>query len=128
MIYGYARVSTKSQLENNSLEEQESSILEKYPNAIVNKEQFTGSKIDRPIFGELVCKLDEGDTLVVTKLDRFCRSTEEGLQCIKELRGRGVNIHILNMGLIEDTPIGELIITNLLAFAQFERAMIVERT
>ena len=41
---------------------------------------------------------------------------------------RGVKIHILNMGLIEDTPMGRLIVTNLLAFAEFERAMIIERT
>ena len=41
---------------------------------------------------------------------------------------KGVKIHILNMGLIEDTPMGKLIVTNLLAFAEFERAMIIERT
>ena len=41
---------------------------------------------------------------------------------------RGVKIHILNMGLIENTPIGKLIVTNLLAFAEFERAMIIEHT
>ena len=39
-----------------------------------------------------------------------------------------VKIHILNMGLIENTPVGKLIVTNLLAFAEFERAMIIERT
>ena len=128
MIYGYCRVSSKGQLDNNSLEEQEQEILKKYPTAMISKEQFTGAKIDRPIFNDIIDKLSDGDTLVVTKLDRFCRSTEEGLRCIKELRNKGVSIHILNMGLIEDTPMGELIITNLLAFAQFERAMIVERT
>lgn len=41
---------------------------------------------------------------------------------------KGVKIHILNIGLIENTPIGKLIVTNLLAFAEFERAMIIERT
>ena len=41
---------------------------------------------------------------------------------------KGIKIHILNMGLIEDTPMGRLIVTNLLAFAEFERAMIIERT
>ena len=66
--------------------------------------------------------------LVVTKLDRFCRSTDEGLKVIKNLQQRKVDIHIMNMGLIENTPMGELIVTNLLAFAQFERAMILERT
>lgn len=44
------------------------------------------------------------------------------------LMNKGVKIHILNMGLIEDTPMGRLIVTNLLAFAEFERVMIIERT
>ena len=44
------------------------------------------------------------------------------------LVNKGVKIHILNMGLIENTPMGRLIVTNLLAFAEFERAMIIERT
>lgn len=128
MIYGYCRVSSKGQLDGNGLEAQKNEILEKYPNAEIVQEQFTGKTTERPQFLELISKLKENDTLVVTKLDRFCRSTDEGLQLIKELQNRKVDIHILNMGLIEKTPMGELIVTNLLAFAQFERAMIIERT
>lgn len=128
MIYGYCRVSSKGQLDGNGLEAQKNEILEKYPNAEIVQEQFTGKTTERPQFLELISKLKENDTLVVTKLDRFCRSTDEGLQLIKDLQSRKVDIHILNMGLIENTPMGELIVTNLLAFAQFERAMIIERT
>ncbi|MDB8545797.1 recombinase family protein [Turicibacter sanguinis] len=128
MIYGYCRVSSKGQLDGNSLEGQKEEILNKYSNAIIYQEQFTGKTTDRPIFNDLIQKLQKGDTLVVTKLDRFCRSTDEGLKVIKDLQKRGVDIHIMNMGLIENTPMGELIVTNLLAFAQFERAMILERT
>ena len=58
----------------------------------------------------------------------FFRSVKEGLGYIDELLAKGVRIHILNMGLIEDTPMGRLMVTNLLAFAEFERAMILERT
>ncbi len=128
MNYGYIRVSTKAQLDNNSFEQQEKEILERYPNAEIYKEQFTGSSIDRPVFNKLLNKLQKNDTLVVTKLDRFCRTTKEGLGLIDELSNRGIRIHILNMGLIEDTPMGKLIVTNLLAFAEFERSMIIERT
>lgn len=128
MIYGYVRVSSKSQLDNNSLEQQEQEILKEYPNAIIVKEQFTAKSIHRPKFNWLLGRLKENDKLVVTKLDRFCRSTSEGLKCISELQARGVKIHILNMGLIEDSAMGQLIVTNLLAFAEFERAMIIERT
>lgn len=128
MIYGYARVSTKGQLDNNSLEQQEKEILERYADAEIYKEQFTGTSTDRPVFNRVIDKLDKGDMLVCTKLDRFCRTTKEGLELIDILMDKGVRVHILNMGLIEDTPMGRLIITNLLAFAEFERNMIVERT
>lgn len=127
-VIGYCRVSTKGQLDGNSLEQQREEILRKYSNAKVFEEQYTAKTTDRPIFNEVMAMLEEGDTLVVTKLDRFCRDVSEGLEAIKELKSRGINIHILNMGLIEDTPMGTLIVTNLLAFAEFERSIITERT
>lgn len=65
---------------------------------------------------------------MVTKLDRFCRTVTEGLRYVEELHRRGVIIHILNMGLVEDTPVGKMLLTNLFTFAEFERAMIIERT
>lgn len=125
--YGYGRVSTLGQRDGNSLEEQARQIKERYPDAVIIEEAYSGAK-ERPIFNSLLAKLVEGDTLVVTKLDRFCRSVKEGLGYIDELLAKGVRIHILNMGLIEDTPMGRLMVTNLLAFAEFERAMILERT
>ena len=126
-IIGYCRVSTKGQLEGNSLEEQKNKILERYRTARIVEESYSGAK-DRPLFSEVIEELEDGDTLVVTKLDRFCRTTKEGLEYIDILMSKGVRIHILNMGLIEDTAIGRLIVTNLLAFFEFERAMIIERT
>ena len=125
--YGYGRVSTLGQKDGNSLEEQSRQIKERYPDAVIIEEAYSGAK-DRPIFNKLLSELQDGDTLVVTKLDRFCRSVKEGLGYIDELLAKGVRIHILNMGLIEDTPMGRLMVTNLLAFAEFERAMILERT
>lgn len=126
-IIGYCRVSTKGQLDGNSIEEQSKKILDRYSNAEIIEESYSGAK-ERPIFNEVLNTLEKGDTLVVTKLDRFCRTTKEGLEYIDNLMNKGVKIHILNMGLIEDTPMGRLIVTNLLAFAEFERAMIIERT
>ena len=78
-IYGYCRVSSKGQLDGNSLEGQKEEILARYSNAIIYQEQFTGKTVDRPVFKELLSLLNKGDMLVVTKLDRFCRSTDEGL-------------------------------------------------
>lgn len=127
MIYGYCRVSTKGQLGGNSIEEQTTTITAQYAGAEIITESYSGAK-ERPIFNSLLARLCENDILVVTKLDRFCRTTKEGLTYIDDLLNRGIKIHILNMGLIENTPMGRLIVTNLLAFAEFERAMIIERT
>lgn len=128
MIIGYARVSTAGQKANgNSLEDQQRIIWSNYPAIEIVSEAYSGAK-DREKFNGVLKRLNKGDTLVVTKLDRFCRKTKEGLEYIDSLMNRGVKIHILNMGLIEDTPMGRLIVTNLLAFAEFERAMILERT
>ncbi|CAH2212594.1 recombinase family protein [Tepidibacter aestuarii] len=127
MIYGYARVSTKGQLDGNSIEEQREKILKEYPEAIIKEESYSGEK-ERFIFNEILKELKDGDKLVVTKLDRFCKTTKEGLEYIDRLRSKNVKIHILNMRWIDNTPIGRLIVTNLLAFSEFERAMIIERT
>lgn len=123
MKYGYARVSTVHQ----DLEAQ-IQALEKEGCDIIYKEKFTGTKKDRPEFQKLLSVLEEGDTLVVTKLDRFARSAADGMEIIKRLFERGIKVHVLNMGLVEDTPTGRLILNIMLAFAEFERDMIIERT
>lgn len=127
-IYGYARVSTKGQAnEGNSLEKQEEQL--KLNGAVeVYKETFTGTKADRPIFTELLNKLQPGDTLMVTKIDRFARSMIHGSELVKDLIDRGVRINILNIGIMDNTPASKLVKNIFFAFAEFERDMIVERT
>ena len=128
MIYGYARVSTATQgRDGNSLEDQVAA-LEKYGCQEIVQEAFSGKTMERPQFQRLLDALQEGDTLVVSKLDRFARTAIEGVQTVRELFERGVRVHILNMGLIENTLTGNLILTVMLAFAEYERGMIVERT
>lgn len=127
MIYGYIRVSTAKQVDGNSYEEQATAIKARYFDAKLIYEQESGAE-ERPIFLKLLADVKQGDMIVVTKLDRFCRTTKEGLEFIDVLRDKGVLVHILNMGIIENTPVGRMIVTNLLAFAEFERAMIKERT
>lgn len=127
---GYGRVSSKGQeLNGNSLEDQKNKLMDAgCMEEDVVLETYTGTKMDRPKFTKLLNELEPGDTLVVCKLDRFARTVREGLEVVEELMKRGVKVHILNMGLIEDTPMGNLILTVMLAFAQFERDTIVERT
>ena len=128
MIYGYARVSTAMQgRDGNSLEDQERLLRNVGCEKIIT-EAYTGKTTARPRFQALLGELTANDTLVVCKLDRFARSAVEGVQTIKELFARGVKVNILNMGMIEDTLTGNLILTVLLAFAEYERGMIVERT
>lgn len=128
MIYGYARVSTAGQERTgNSLDEQRQE-LEKAGCQEVIAEQYTGTTMNRPKFKELIDKLQDGDTLVVTKLDRFARSAGDGSKLARALLKRGVSLNILNMGQVNNTTTGRLMLNILLAFAEFERDMIVERT
>ena len=128
MIYGYARVSTPKQEKNgNGLDEQREKLQAAGAQEIV-EDSYTGTKMERPAFTDLLNRLQEGDKLIVTKLDRFARTAVEGGTIVKALRDRGVTIHILNMGIADNTPMGKLMVTMLLGFAEFERDMIVERT
>ncbi len=128
MRYGYARVSTKGQQrEGNSLQDQEQKLLAAGAEEIYF-DSFTGTTMDRPQFTALLSRLQAGDELMVTKLDRLARSATKGVECIRSLSEKGVVVNILNMGRIDDTSVGKLVLTIMMAFAEYERDMIVERT
>lgn len=128
MIYGYSRVSTKCQAKDgNSLESQEKALKEAGATKIFT-DAFTGTKTDRPEFDKLIAEIKAGDTLVVTKLDRFARSMSQGSELVSELIDRGIRVYILNIGVLDNTPASKLIRNVFFAFAEFERDMIVERT
>lgn len=128
MIYGYSRVSTKGQAKDgNSLESQEKALREAGV-AKIYTDAFTGTKTDRPEFDKLLAEIKAGDTLVVTKLDRFARSMTQGSELVSALIDRGIRVYILNIGILDNTPASKLIRNVFFAFAEFERDMIVERT
>ena len=128
MIYGYARVSTKGQArDGNSIEGQTKALKEAGAEQIFC-DSFTGTKIDPPEFDKLKNLLLPGDKLIVTKLDRFARSASQGSELIETLISAGITVHILNLGVMDNTPTGKLIRTIMLGFAEFERDMIVQRT
>ncbi|WP_250675280.1 recombinase family protein (plasmid) [Paraclostridium ghonii] len=127
MIYGYARVSTKSQEDNTSLENQ-IKILNENGCSKVFYEVHTGATMERPQWNELEKILKQGDTIVITKLDRFTRSTEKGIQKIKALTEKGIKVNILNMGIVDlSSSMGKMMFTVLTAFAEYEKDCIVER-
>lgn len=128
MIYGYCRVSTKGQAKDgNSLQAQEQEILSRYNEAQIYKEAYTGTTTDRPVFNDVIQKMKEKDMLVVNKLDRLARNTGEGIKIVKNLFLKKCSVHVLNVGLLEDTAMGQFFITTLLAVAELERNQIIER-
>lgn len=128
MMYGYARVSTAKQAkEGFSLADQTAKLKEAGAETIVS-DVYTGTKMGRPNLDKLMEQLQSGDTLIVCKLDRFARTAAEGATTIKALMERGIIVNVLNMGKVDDTPMGHLLMNVLLSFAEFERDMIVERT
>lgn len=128
MIYGYARVSTITQKnDGNSLTSQQA-VLKEHGAVEIYVDSFTGTKLERPEFTKLLSTLNSGDTLMVTKLDRISRSASQGIKLVDELLSKGVSVHILNMGVMDNSPTGKLIRNIMFSFAEFERDMIVERT
>lgn len=128
MIYGYARVSTKGQAKDGNSLEYQTSALKEAGAEMIYCDSFTGTKVSRPEFDKLKQKLQSGDKLVVTKLDRFARSASQGIELIEALIDSGITVHILNLGIMDNSPTGKLIRTVMLGFAEFERDMIVQRT
>lgn len=128
MVYGYARVSSSGQnLYGTSLDNQEEVLLENGC-SVVYKDAYTGTEIHRPQLDILLGVIQPGDRLVVTKLDRIARSVIQGCELVKKLLDRGIQVHVLNMGLMDNTPTGRLIVNIMFAFAEFERDMIFDRT
>jgi len=128
MIYGYARVSTRTQeTSGTSLESQKEQLKAAGAERIFS-DCYTGTKMDRPEFEKLLNEVVPGDTIIVCKMDRFARSISQASELITELIDKGVTINVLNLGVLDNSSMSVLLRNMLLAFGQFERDMIVERT
>ena len=97
LTYGYARVSTTHQ----DFERQIANIKEKYPEARLVTDKFTGTKLDRPNFTKLLKILKPGDTVVFDAVDRMSRNAEEGFRLYRELYEKGVQLVFLKDPLID---------------------------
>lgn len=128
MIRGYARVSSKSQEKYGNGLETQIAELKAAGAEIIYSDAFTGAKCSRPNFDKLLEDLEPNDTLIVTKLDRFARSISQGTEIISKLIDKGVRVHILNMGILDNSPTSSLLRNIILAFSEFERQLIIERT
>lgn len=126
IVYGYARVSTLSQSLTEQVERlKDFGIIDKN----IYREKKSGKSIDRPKFKALLNVLNDGDTLVIVKLDRLARDIRESLNVIHELQEKNVTIHVLEPDMVVSNDIGGKIMYNtLLMVADIERDMIISRT
>jgi DNA invertase Pin-like site-specific DNA recombinase len=129
--YGYARVSSKSQEDNSSLEAQKKQFI-KAGVPIKNIRVEVGSAADtiqdRPIFYHLIDnELKENNLLLVTKIDRCSRNTLEFLKLQERLHKKGVIFLSLDLPLSDDMAVNKLISTTLAAIATFENERRKER-
>jgi len=122
--FGYARVSTRDQ----DLAAQDAELMAAGC-AKVFKEEVSGVKTDRPELAKAISRLEPGDVLVVTRLDRLARSTRDLLNVIAAVSERGAGFKSLKDSWADTTsPHGRLMLTVLGGLAEFERELIRART
>jgi putative DNA-invertase from lambdoid prophage Rac len=129
-VFAYLRVSSESQTTDNQLQEIASAGFAVDPRRVI-AETVSGSVAasQRPGFGKLVDKLEAGDVLVVTKLDRLGRNAMDVRATVEGLQGLGVRVHCLALGGMDLTsPAGKMTMGVIAAVAEFERDLLIERT
>lgn len=110
MIYGYARISRKSQ----SIERQIRNIKAEYPNAVILQEAFTGRKIEgRTEFNRLLKAVKKGDTIVFDSVSRMSRNAIEGFKLYKKLFDDGIELIFLKENYINTSTYKEAINNNI---------------
>lgn len=129
-VFAYCRVSTTDQTTDNQVREIEAAGFALTPRRIVT-EHISGSvaAMERPKFKALSEKLEEGDVLVVTKLDRLGRNAMDVRATVEALAAEGVRVHCLALGGVDLTSAaGRMTMQVLAAVAEFERDLLIERT
>ena len=129
-VFAYCRVSTSDQTTDNQVQEIAQAGFAVTPGRVIT-ETISGSVMtsERPGFGFLLNKLEAGDVLVVTKLDRLGRNAMDVRATVEALTGMGVRVHCLALGGVDLTsPAGKMTMAVIAAVAEFERDLLIERT
>lgn len=120
---GYGRISTSDQ---NATSQQDALAEAKVDRVFIDT--FTGTKSSRPELDKLREQLRQGDTLVITRLDRLGRSAKDLLTIVSDLEASGVQLEVIEQKIDTSTPEGKLFFTLVAAFAEFERGIMQSRT
>ena len=126
----YTRVSTADQTTDNQVREVEAAGFKVDPKRVI-AETISGSTaaMQRLGFARLVDRLETGDVLIVTKLDRLGRNAMDVRATVEQLEGEGVRVHCLALGGVDLTsPAGKMTMAVISAVAEFERDLLIERT
>ena len=129
-VFAYCRVSTTGQTTENQVREIQASGFAVETNRVIEEIISGSSSIEiRHGFARLVDRLETGDVLVVTKLDRLGRNAIDVMQTVQRLATKGIRVHCLALGGTDLTSAaGRMIMTVISAMAQFERDLLIERT
>lgn len=122
--YGYARTSTRDQ----NADLQRDALAAAGIAKVYADEGVSGTLASRPELDRLMDRLEEGDEVVVWKLDRIGRNTRNVLELIEQITARGSSFRSLTEGISTTGPMGRAMLTIMSAFAELERDTIVERT
>ncbi len=128
--FSYCRVSTADQTTDNQVREIEAAGFAVEPHRVVT-ETVSGSvaAMERNGFRKLTERLEKGDVLIVTKLDRLGRNAMDVRATIEALALTGVRVHCLALGGVDLTsPAGRMTMSVIAAVAEFERDLLIERT
>ena len=129
-VFAYCRVSTSEQTPENQVREIEAAGFKVQPNRVISETVSGSSAIDqRKGFMKLLDRLENGDVLIVTKLDRLGRNAIDLQQTVARLEAMGVHVHCLALGGVDLTSAaGKMTMGVIAAVAQFERDLLIERT
>ena len=128
--FAYCRVSTADQTTDNQAQEIATAGFSVVPHRVVS-ETISGSTQanERPEFAKLMDRLEAGDVLIVTKLDRLGRNAMDVRATVERLTARGVRVHCLALGGVDLTSAaGKMTMGVIAAVAEFERDLLIERT